>query len=100
MVRFLFALAVLGASISPTQSQSGCHPSYDPCVPIALDVDCAGGNGDGPEYVAGPIRVKGPDVYDLDRDNDGIGCEPQDIFHQAAFAPISLSPHTPAASPS
>ena len=52
-----------------------CHPSYDPCVPIASDVDCAGGSGNGPEYVRGPVRVIGPDVYDLDRDGDGIGCE-------------------------
>lgn len=52
-----------------------CHPSYDPCVPIASDVDCAGGSGNGPEYVRGPVRVIGPDVYGLDRDGDGIGCE-------------------------
>ncbi len=56
-------------------AQDGCHPSYDPCVPIASDVDCAGGSGNGPEYVRGPVRVIGPDVYGLDRDGDGIGCE-------------------------
>jgi hypothetical protein len=28
-----------------------------------------------PEYVAGPITVIGTDVYDLDRDNDGVACE-------------------------
>jgi hypothetical protein len=53
---------------------SGCHPSYDPCVPIASDVDCLGGSGDGPEYT-GTVTVIGPDVYDLDRDSDGVGCE-------------------------
>jgi hypothetical protein len=53
---------------------SGCHPSYDPCVPIASDVDCRGGSGDGPEYT-GTVTVIGPDVYDLDRDGDGMGCE-------------------------
>jgi hypothetical protein len=53
---------------------SGCHPSYDPCVPIASDVDCLGGSGDGPEYT-GTVTVIGPDVYDLDRDSDGLGCE-------------------------
>jgi hypothetical protein len=61
----------------PTKKESGCHPSYDPCVPIDVDVDCEGGKGDGPSYVRGPIRVIGPDVYDLDRDHDGIGCEPR-----------------------
>jgi resuscitation-promoting factor RpfB len=57
----------------PTQQ---CHSSYKGnCVPIASDVDCAGGSGDGPAYVQGPVTVVGPDVYDLDRDGDGIGCE-------------------------
>jgi hypothetical protein len=44
-------------------------------VPIASDVDCAGGSGDGPAYVSGPVRVDGYDVYDLDRDGDGIACD-------------------------
>lgn len=52
-----------------------CHPSYTPCVPIASDVDCLGGTGNGPAYVAGPIKVVGPDEYGLDADHDGIGCE-------------------------
>jgi hypothetical protein len=53
---------------------SGCHPSYDPCVPIASDVDCAGGTGNGPVYT-GTVQVIGPDEYGLDRDGDGLGCE-------------------------
>jgi hypothetical protein len=44
-------------------------------VPIASDVDCKPGKGNGPAYVTGPIRVIGPDVYGLDSDNDGVGCE-------------------------
>lgn len=53
-----------------------CDPNYaGACVPIASDVDCAGGSGDGPAYVQGPVRVIGTDIYDLDRDGDGIGCE-------------------------
>lgn len=56
-------------------SQESCDPNYDPCVPIASDVDCAGGSGNGPAYVQGPVRVIGSDVYGLDRDGDGIGCE-------------------------
>ncbi|WP_336083568.1 hypothetical protein [Nocardia sp. SSK8] len=51
-----------------------CHPSYDPCVPINSDVDCIGGNGDGPGY-SGRVRVIGPDEYELDDDGNGIGCE-------------------------
>jgi len=52
-----------------------CHPGYDPCVPVDTDVDCADGGGNGPSYVAGPVRVLGSDPYDLDRDGDGIGCD-------------------------
>jgi hypothetical protein len=52
-----------------------CDPNYSPCVPIASDVDCAGGGGNGPVYVRGPIRVIGTDIYGLDRDGDGIACE-------------------------
>jgi hypothetical protein len=59
-----------------TKAASKCHASYTGgCVPIASDVDCAGGSGNGPAYVSGPIKVVGPDVYDLDRDNDGWACE-------------------------
>jgi resuscitation-promoting factor RpfB len=44
-------------------------------VPIASDVDCAGGNGNGPAYVAGPVTVVGNDIYELDRDGSGVACE-------------------------
>lgn len=58
------------------QPAGECHGSYaGVCVPIASDVDCAGGSGDGPAYVRGPLRVVGEDVYDLDRDGDGIACD-------------------------
>lgn len=39
------------------------------------DVDCAGGSGNGPYYVQGPVYVIGTDRYGLDRDGDGVGCE-------------------------
>ncbi|KKW64652.1 membrane protein [Mycolicibacterium elephantis] len=44
-------------------------------MPIASDVDCAGGSGNGPEYVSGPVYVVGDDIYELDRDGDGVACE-------------------------
>jgi hypothetical protein len=62
----------------PTTAPSqNCDPSYpDVCLgPEAVDYDCAGGSGDGPKYVSGPIRVRAPDPFDLDRDGDGWGCE-------------------------
>ena len=55
---------------------SGCDSNYaDACVPIASDVDCAWGTGDGPAYFDGVARVVGSDVYGLDRNNDGWACE-------------------------
>jgi micrococcal nuclease len=48
---------------------------YSPCLPPGPDVDCAGGSGDGPRYVNGPVYVNGSDPYGLDGNNDGIGCE-------------------------
>lgn len=58
----------------PLAPQGGCHPSYDPCVPYASDVDCEGGSGNGPAYT-GTVSVVGPDEYGLDSDGDGVGCE-------------------------
>lgn len=53
-----------------------CDSNYTGgCVPVASDVDCKGGSGDGPKYVAGPVRVVAHDIYDLDADNDGWGCD-------------------------
>lgn len=55
---------------------SGCDRNYSgACVPIASDVDCAGGSGNGPAYVRGPVTVVGSDIYGLDRNGDGVGCE-------------------------
>jgi hypothetical protein len=59
-----------------TKQTQQCDPNCSgACVPIASDVDCAGGGGNGPAYVQGPVRVIGTDIYDLDRDGDGIGCD-------------------------
>jgi len=53
-----------------------CHPSYKGACrdPNASDYDCAGGSGNEPVYT-GPVRVVGVDVFGLDADGDGYGCE-------------------------
>ena len=67
---------VVAFQVTSVQAEDGCEPNYaDVCVPIASDVDCAGGSGNGPYYVGGPVYVVGSDIYGLDRDGDGIGCE-------------------------
>lgn len=54
----------------------GCDANYSgACVPIASDVDCEGGSGNGPAYVRGPVTIVGGDPYGLDSDGDGVGCE-------------------------
>ena len=62
----------------PTTPSRSCHPSYEgACLdPTASDYDCAGGSGNGPRYVQGLVKVRPPDPFDLDADNDGLGCEP------------------------
>ena len=54
--------------------ESDCHSSYSGCLNRPGDYDCRGGSGNGPNYT-GRVQVIGPDVYRLDRDGDGIGCE-------------------------
>jgi hypothetical protein len=53
-----------------------CHASYKlKCLkPNASDYDCIGGSGNGPLYT-GLVKVVGRDVFRLDADHDGWGCE-------------------------
>ena len=65
--------------------QGDCHPSYvggtdrdrGGCIRSGLgDYDCWPGEGNGPNYVIGPVTVVGPDEFGLDtNDPDNIGCE-------------------------
>ena len=66
-----------GPSVVPmSQEPASCDPNYSgACVPIASDVDCEGGSGNGPAYVSGPVDVVGDDIYGLDNDGNGAGCE-------------------------
>jgi hypothetical protein len=67
---------VIAIGTQTAKPVSRCDPNYSgACVPIASDVDCAGGSGNGPAYVDGPVTVVGSDIYDLDRDGDGTACD-------------------------
>lgn len=69
---------LLAAALGQAGLTQHCDPNYaGACVPVAPDVDCAGGAGNGPAYVTGPVRVTGTDIYELDRDGDGVACEPE-----------------------
>jgi len=68
-------IVAVGTYEAPEVPASNCDSNYSGCVPIASDVDCASGSGDGPAYVYGPVEVLGIDIYGLDRDGDGFGCD-------------------------
>ena len=75
----LVALASFAAWQSAASARSAklrCHPSYKlKCLkPNAYDYDCIGGGGNGPLYT-GLVKVVGRDVFRLDADHDGWGCE-------------------------
>lgn len=74
------------AQAGPIASEAGkavvvkkrkCDRNYSGrCLkPNVSDYDCAGGSGNGPYYVQGPVRIVGNDHYRLDADGDGIACE-------------------------
>jgi hypothetical protein len=68
--------SVSGSGGTGGSGGDGCDPSYpDQCLdPNAIDYDCEGGGGDGPQYVTGPLTVLPPDPFGLDSDGDGTGC--------------------------
>ena len=76
----LVATLATGAASHPSSSAAAatrkCHPSYKlKCLdPKASDYDCIGGSGNGPKYT-GLVKVVGRDVFRLDADHDGWGCE-------------------------
>ena len=72
-----FAVILALASGQAADAQD-CDANYGGvCVPVASDVDCAQGSGNGPAYIMGPVYVVGSDIYGLDRDGDGVACAPK-----------------------
>lgn len=60
--------------------QNGCGGGgYSP----RSDVDCAGGQGNGPLWQYGPVYVGSYDPNRLDADGDGTGCEVSDVAYGA-----------------
>jgi hypothetical protein len=67
------------AANASTTLAPGCHPDYGGCLPIVSDIDCVGDDdGDGPVWQAVSVLVFGDDPYELDKDRDGLACEPGD----------------------
>jgi len=62
-----FTIVLFGQLILP-QLKTNCNPNYSACVPdVQYDLNC-------PE-IGHQVTVKGNDVFHLDKDGDGIGCE-------------------------
>jgi hypothetical protein len=74
------AAVATGVAVAAACSNGCAAPSYSNSY---MDRDCAGGRGDGPIYVHGPIWVGSYDPYGLDADNDGWGCETNDRLRGA-----------------
>lgn len=71
----LLAGSYAGSYLSgnPTLSNAECNPNYFPCVPDDYaDLDC--------NELEWRVDVVGDDVYNLDSDGDGIGCEWNPVF--------------------
>jgi hypothetical protein len=67
----MFAGSYLSGTSSPTDS--ACNPNYFPCIPAnSEDLDC--------NEVKWRVEVTGTDVFNLDRDKDGFGCEWNPVF--------------------
>ena len=67
--------AVPSDTVKAKNTTSSCHPSYSGCLKMnSGDYDCDSGSGNGPNYT-GPVEVYGSDPFDLDRNNNGWGCE-------------------------
>jgi hypothetical protein len=67
--------AVPSDTVKAKPTTSSCHPGYSGCLKMnAGDYDCVSGSGNGPNYT-GQVEVYGSDPFDLDRDNDGWGCD-------------------------
>lgn len=76
LLTVMFAIGLVMSPVANAEPSSSCDSNYSgACVPIASDVDCQGGSGNGPAYVAGPVTVVGQDIYGLDRDGNGVACE-------------------------
>lgn len=72
----LFLASTYGGSWlsgNPVNGNAECNPNYFPCVPDDYaDLDC--------NEVKWRVDVVGEDIYNLDRDGDGIGCEWNPVF--------------------
>jgi len=71
----MMVAAPLANAVPFSPLTQSCDSNYSGCVPEDSDVDCAGGSGNGPSYAQGPVQVLGDDIYDLDRDGDGVACD-------------------------
>jgi len=67
-----------GDDVEAQGEGENCNPNYEgECLDQAGDYDCPEGEGDGPNFTEGEVRVVGEDEFELDDDGDDIGCDDQ-----------------------
>ena len=54
-------------AINGTSKLTSCNENYEPCIPTSADLNCSD--------LSFQVVVTGQDVYQLDRDGDGLACE-------------------------
>ena len=71
------AALLAGGCAEESSTADGCSTDYrgQYLDPALGDYDCEGNEGNGPGYVTGTVTVVGTDVFGLDRDGDGTGCD-------------------------
>jgi hypothetical protein len=61
------ATVVAVSAVAQMSANSNCHASYKPCIPRVRDLDCP--------HIGHRVTVVDTDVYRLDADHDGTGCD-------------------------
>jgi len=63
----VIGVALVGVASPPGVDPDVCDDNYSPCIPSSVDVNCSD--------LTTRVTVIGEDIFELDRDGDGIGCE-------------------------
>ena len=66
-VGLVMGVALVGVALPPGLDLDVCDGNYSPCIPSRVDVNCSD--------LTTRVTVIGEDIFELDRDGDGIGCE-------------------------
>ena len=76
LIQLMFQVHRFKTHTPPAPStESSCHPSYSGCLNANARITTAAAAPEMAPTTQERYRFFGPDVFDLDRDNDGWECE-------------------------